>query len=345
MTTLSTVGQNRLIRAEMSKLQLGINRLQQQITSGKKTDQYGDLGALAPLDISLRNKGEQLTNFKTNIQTLKARTDIIDNTLGMVRNQVLDMRNIALANKMFDTGRADITSRAEAAVKDIMQKLQANVDGRFLFAGVSSNHPPMADADTLIGLAQTAVDAALLAPLPDVKTAVRTAVQGILATTTNYYQVAAPALGGGAAHGAPEIDIGVTAAYSITGDDPAFETSFEALLMLATLPAPKDDPVTPPDVNRTDWDAVANEAGSMLTGALTDIENLQLANGRVQQLLEQTEQSHDAALTIIQTQINDIEQVDLVEASARMTQLRTQLEASYAVTADLRELSLIHYLR
>jgi flagellar hook-associated protein 3 FlgL len=237
MTTLSTLGQNRLIRTEMSKVQLDINRLQQQISSGKKTDQYGDLGALAPLDISLRNKGEQITNFKANIQTLKARTDIIDNTLTSVRSEVLDMRNIALANKMFDTGRADITSRATSAVKDIMQKLQTNVDGRFLFGGVTTDTPPMADSTALLSAAQTAVNAALVAPVPDVVTAVRNAVSGVLATTSNYYV-------GGAKHGAPEIDEGVTADYSITGDDPAFSNTLQSLLMLATLPPPQDDPVT-----------------------------------------------------------------------------------------------------
>lgn len=338
MTTLSTLGQNRLIRAEMSKLQLDINRIQQQITSGKKTDRYGDLAALAPLDISLRNKGEQLTGFKNNIQTLKARTDIIDNTLTVVRSQVLDMRNIALANKMFDTGRADITMRAQAAVKDVMQKLQANVDGRFLFAGVATDTPPMADSSALLAAAQAAVDAALLAPVPDVPTAVRNAVSGVLATPASFYV-------GGARHAGPEIDEGVVADYSITGDDPAFETALHSLLMLATLPAPQDDPVTPPAINRADWDAVANEAGTKLTDALTGIETLQLSNGRVQQLLEQTEQAHEATLTIIQTQINDIEQVDLIDASARITQLRTQLEASFAVTAELRGLTLVDYLR
>lgn len=338
MTTLSTLGQNQLIRAEMSKVQLDINKLQQQISSGKKTDQYGDLGALAPLDISLRNKGEQLTNFKENIQTLKARTDIIDNTLTGIRSEVLDMRNIALANKMFDTGRADITSRATAAVKDIMTKLQANVDGRYLFGGITTDQPPMADAATLLATTQTAVNAALASPVPDVVTAVRNAVSGVLATASNYYV-------GGVKHGAPEIDEGVTADYSITGDDPAFKSTLQSLLMLATMPPPQNDPVTPPAVNRTDWDAVANDAGTNLTGSLTEIDNLQLSNGRVQKLLDDTDQSHDATLTIIQTQIDDIEQVDLVDASARMTQLRTQLELSYAVTADLRDLSLVNYLR
>jgi flagellar hook-associated protein 3 FlgL len=196
----------------------------------------------------------------------------------------------------------------------------------------------MADADTLLATTQTAVDAALASPVPDVVTAVRNAVAGVLGTTANYYV-------GGAKHGAPEIDEGVQVDYSITGNDPAFASTLQSLLMLATLPPPQDDPVTPPAINRTDWDAVANDAGTNLTTSLTGIDNLQLANGRAQALLDQTDQNHDATLTIIQTQIDDIEQVDLVDASARMTQLRTQLEASYAVTADLRDLSLVNYLR
>src|SRR3712207_6116991 len=116
MPTLSTLGQNALVRSETAKLQLEINRLQQQVTSGKKTDRYGDLGSLASLDISLRNRGTQIETFKVNIQTVKARTDIIDAALGSIREKILEIRNLAVANKIFDTGRQDLITRARDAV-------------------------------------------------------------------------------------------------------------------------------------------------------------------------------------------------------------------------------------
>src|SRR4051794_31970629 len=111
MTTLSTLGQNQVIRQETAKVQLDINRLQQQVTSGNRTDRYGDFGSLASLDISLRNRGAQIETFKVNIQTIKARTSIVDNTLGALRGSVLNVRNLALANKQFDTSRQDIINQ------------------------------------------------------------------------------------------------------------------------------------------------------------------------------------------------------------------------------------------
>ena len=65
------------------------------------------------------------------LRAVNARTEIIDNTLGSLRETVLEIRNLALANKNFDTGRVDLISRARNGVFDVMQKLQANVDGRF----------------------------------------------------------------------------------------------------------------------------------------------------------------------------------------------------------------------
>jgi flagellar hook-associated protein 3 FlgL len=48
---------------------------------------------------------------------------------------------------------------------------------------------------------------------------------------------------------------------------------------------------------------------------------------------------------VLQTQIDNIEQVDLADASTRLTQLRTQLDASFHITASLSSLSLVDFLK
>jgi flagellin-like hook-associated protein FlgL len=338
MPTLSTIGQSTLIRNETAKVQLQINTLQQQVTSGFKTDRYGDLGSLASLDISLRNRGAQIETFKVNIQTVNARTEIIDNTLGSLRETVLEVRNLALANKNFDTGRVDLISRARNAVFDVMQKLQANVDGRFLFSGTMTSTPPTPDPATLLADAKTAVTTDLGAAPPDIPLAVNNAVATVLGTGSYY-------AGALVTHSAAEIEQNVSVPYSILGNDPAFEDALEGLLMIASLDPPVDDPATPPDIGRNDWDATVNAAAGILTNALSGIETLQLQNGRAQQILDDTLATHDVTLTIIQKQINDIELVDLVDVSARLTQLRTQLAASFSITAELKDLSLVNFLR
>jgi flagellin-like hook-associated protein FlgL len=337
MATISTLGQNRLVATQLSRLQGQIDDLEQQVASGRKTDRYGDLGALAPLDISLRNKGQQIETFKTVIATLKGRTDVIDDVLGAVRQTVLDVRDQTVSANLSDTQRQNVIASAGDAVEDMLQKLQANVDGRYLFGGVETGAPPMRDADQVVAAAQAAVDAALANPVPDAATAVGTAIDGVLADPGSFYA-------GGAKHAATEIDEGVAVDYSVTGDDPAFKTALKGLLTIATLPMPADDPATPPALGRGDWDAIVGAAGATLTTALGSIDALQAGNGRAQALLDDTDAGHDAMLTIVQSQIDDIEQVDLADASTRLAQLRNQLEAAYSVVADLQQLSLVNFL-
>ena len=88
-----------------------------------------------------------------------------------------------------------------------------------------------------------------------------------------------------------------------------------------------------------------NAAGSLLSNGLGELQQLILKNGRNQKQVEDQNALHTQSLTLMTTQIDDIENVDLADASTRLTQLRTQLAASYSITGDLKDLSLVNYLR
>ena len=78
---------------------------------------------------------------------------------------------------------------------------------------------------------------------------------------------------------------------------------------------------------------------------MTQLQALTEKNGRNEQFLNDENTAHDATLTVLQTQIDNIEQVNLPDASTRLTQLKTELDASYHVVADLSSLSLIDFLK
>jgi flagellar hook-associated protein 3 FlgL len=52
----------------------------------------------------------------------------------------------------------------------------------------------------------------------------------------------------------------------------------------------------------------------------------------------------EAQISILTTQINNLEVVDPFDASLRVTTLATQLETAYALTARLQNLRLVNYL-
>jgi len=127
--------------------------------------------------------------------------------------------------------------------------------------------------------------------------------------------------------------------------DPAFLTLMQGLYTLASLPQPAGPNAVPPALSDSQFDAAASAAASTISQGLTQLQALTEKNGRNEQFLNDENTAHDATLTVLQTQIDNIEQVNLADASTRLTQLKTQLDASYHVVADLSTLSLIDFLK
>src|SRR5260221_7386851 len=175
MTTLSTLGQNDLLRSEFSTLQGSIQELQTQVATGEKTQRYGDLGAQAPLDISLRNQATLIDNFKKSISEISVRTSLIDKSLVIIHDTALAVQNQAFASPSFPAQRQNIVAAAKAAIEQINQRLQTSVDGRNLFAGTATQTNPIVPSATLLPTVQTAVAAAIAAAPANVPPAIQAA--------------------------------------------------------------------------------------------------------------------------------------------------------------------------
>ncbi len=342
MTTLSTLGQSNLLRSEFSTLQSGIQQLQNQIGTGNKTQVYGDLGTQATLDINLRNQATLVDNFKKNISELSIRTSLMDKNLVTIHDTALAVQNLAFSSPSFSAQRTNIVEAAKAAIDQINQTLSTSVNGRNLFGGTQTQSNTVIASATLLPTVQTAVTAAITAAGGvGVAAAIQAAVSGgtgVIATSASYYL-------GGPAHAPSQIDQGLTVDYSMTAGDPAFLTMMQGLYTLASLPQPVGTTATPPNITDADFDATAQAAASTISQGLTQLQSLTEKNGRNEQLLTDTSNAHDATLTVLQTQIDDIEQVNLADASTRLSQLQTELGASYKLTAELSTLNLIDFLK
>jgi flagellar hook-associated protein 3 FlgL len=342
MTTLSTLGQNDLLRSEFSTLQGSIQELQTQVATGEKTQRYGDLGAQAPLDISLRNQATVIDNYKKNISDLSVRTSLIDKNLVIIHDTALAVQNQAFSSPSFTAQRQNIVEAAKAAIDQISQRLQTSVNGRNLFAGTATQTNPIVPATTLLPTAQAAVAAAIAAAPANVPAAIQAAISGagtgVLATAASYYL-------GGPPHAPALVDQGLSVDYSITAGDPAFQTILQGLYTLAALPQPSGPSAAPPALSDSQFDATASAAASTISQGLVQLSTLTEKNGRNEQFLTDESNTHDSTLTVLQTQIDNIEQVNIADASTRLTQLRTQLDASFRITASLSGLTLVDFLK
>jgi flagellar hook-associated protein 3 FlgL len=343
MTTLSTLGQSQLLIRQFSSLQGQIQEIQTQVATNQKTQRYGDLGSQTSLDINLHNQATQIDDYTKTISQLQVRAGLVDSSLSIIHDSAVNVQNLSFASPQVGASRTNLVSQAKAAIDQINQRLQTQVDGRNLFSGTQTQSQAMTPQSTLLPTVQAAVAAAItanaaLVPPGNVATAVQTAVATVFATTANFYT-------GGPAAAPTQIAPGLAIDTSITGGDPAFQTILQGLYTIASLPQPVGAPVTPPNISESDFDTIAAGSGTVVSQGLTGLESLTEKNGNNEALLTQESTQHAATLTVLQTQIDNIENVDLAAASTRLTQLQTQLDASYRITASLSSLTLVDFLK
>jgi flagellar hook-associated protein 3 FlgL len=343
MTTLSTLGQSQLLIRQFSSLQGQIQEIQTQVATNQKTQRYGDLGSQTSLDINLHNQATQIDDYTKTISQLQVRAGLVDSSLSIIHDTAVNVQNLSFAAPQVSASRTNLVSQAKAAIDQINQRLQTQVDGRNLFSGTQTQSQAMTPQSTLLPTVQAAVTVALnanalLTPPLAVATVVQSAVATVFATPGNFYT-------GGPAAAPTQIAPGLSIDTSITGADPAFQMTLQGLYTIACLPQPVAAPATLPNISESDFDTIAAAAGTVVSQGLTSLETLTEKNGNNEALLTQESTQHAATLTVLQTQIDNIENVDLAAASTRLTQLQTQLDASYRITASLSSLTLVDFLK
>jgi flagellar hook-associated protein 3 FlgL len=339
MTTLSTLGESTYLISQFTSLQGDIQNLQTQVSTGDNTQVYGDLGAQAPLDISLHQQANSINDLQNSISQLTVRSGLVDTSLGIINSAALAVQNEAFATPSFPTQRVDLVNAAQSAINQITQQLQTTVNGRNLFGGTQTQTNPVNGLSTLLPLVQTAVTTALSAiPAPaNIPAAIQAAVAGVFATPTVYYN-------GGPATPSTQIAPGLSANISITAADPAFQTILTGLYTLASLPQPVGTTATLPNIADPDFDATASAAATQISQGLSQLQIVTESNGRNEKLLSDESTQQAATLTTLQTQIDNIQNVNVADAATRLTQLQAQLQASYHIVASLGGMSLVSLL-
>lgn len=319
---------NTLLSSQMTAMQSRIQKLEQQVASGQKASSFVELGTQAGVDIALHNEARSIDTYRTNNEIVVSRMAAMDQAMTAIHDAAEKVKSDAYALGPSDTQREALVDSANSAFGATVNALQTAVGGRSLFGGDQTDVVPI--VSSVFSDLQTNI-AALSNPLD--ATAVQGAIQSFFASSANYYQ-------GGNAINPAAVDKHLTVDYGILATDPAFRDTLEGLATLALTPRPDG-------VNTTDaqYASVVQGAAGLLSQGVGQLNELVSTNGSNQALVQSTNQQHDATLTLLGTRINDLEQTDMSQAASALSLLRTQLEATYSMTANINSLSLVNYLQ
>jgi flagellar hook-associated protein 3 FlgL len=90
--------------------------------------------------------------------------------------------------------------------------------------------------------------------------------------------------------------------------------------------------------------AVASTASSLITQGQTSLTNVQAALGSTQGAVTDANTSMSSQSTILQTQINALDNVDQNATAAQINSLTNQIQMAYELTGRLQQLNLAQYL-
>lgn len=99
------------------------------------------------------------------------------------------------------------------------------------------------------------------------------------------------------------------------------------------------------DEMKENFYTIYNSVVNMVESALDDIDNIVFRTESARARMDDVKESHIQTQNFLQNNIDDIENVNIDEVALQISTLQIQLEASYAVTAQVQQLSLVNFIR
>src|ERR1700733_2313505 len=336
---ISTLGSMLQNSWQIQSMETQMNQIPPEIASGRKTDPLGPLGGNAALLYQLHAQSDQQTALQTTVTNALGRLDATQTALSAVGTAVQSIVNDALTpDSSNGQGQSVLANEAQNSMAQVISQLNTQYEGSSLFAGDNTNTAPMQAADAAGG------------PLATVNSVLAAAVRakgGPLTASVFNDTNSNPALNyTGSFYTAPDdgrpttVLIGATQTlqYNVNGKQQGFRDLMQGLSMLTMLGAPSSQ------LDDSAKAALQTQASSLIGQAQNELTTQQGLLGVTQATLQNVADQQQAAANATQNQILGFEQADTTADATTLSTLQTQLQATYAITAEISQLTLTHYL-
>lgn len=331
-------------RSATSDMQAELARLQVEVVTGVHADSGLVLGA----------RSEELASFKSGMTELERLVDTngvtasrldmsqtVMDKLNAISDDLVNTIGLSLGDEM----QSDvIVTESEAAIEQITSLLNTQVGGMHIFAGLDSANAPI--ADHVGGAGEAAFDAAFSGHFGFAKN--DPAAAGITgAQMTDFLEnVLAPQFEGAgwAADYSSATDevinarIGpdVTTGASVSANEQGFKQ-----LMLSAVVARE---LYAAPLSQEARDSAGLFAITKAKSGGAEITGVQARVGLIENRIEGQNKTMTGQIDVLTKLTANLEGVDEYEVTTRITQLLTQIEASYATTSRIQQLSILNYL-
>ncbi len=325
-----------------------LDRLTRQSADGLVSDSYAGLGAAAQTVVDLRPEIDRLAARQTAIGSVTGRLGVTQAVLTQIGTIASTFS--ADTAKLGDVSPQQVDSIAASARQALQQVagLLDSTDGEtYVFGGTDSTSPPVPDPDGILAspfYAQTAAAVSGLSANGAAATAAATlAIASSDAAGTTPFAGApgqAPTLDTG--DGAP-VQVGVLAnanTLAVSGGVSTTGSYMRDILRgLATIGNLSSSQASAPG-----FAALVSDTQASLSGAVSALGQESGVLGTTQSALAASQSAAADTGTALTKQLSSVQDVDMTATLSDLSQVQTQLSASYKLISEMSGLSLVHFL-
>jgi flagellar hook-associated protein 3 FlgL len=319
---ISTLGLQQINITNLVTGQSSLSLLNTQLATGKKSESLtdyssGDAQKLMNLSTSIA----QRQGFLGVTNNINLRLKAYDEALTGIEDIAALANTAALNTSTYNPEQnGSLASQIEGTMQQITYFLDQKVGDRYIFAGSRFNTVPVGDITAL--------------PVPPTETSDVTTGTVLPSYDTNYdpnnpnAQVPEAYVKDSVA-----IDTIQKLTYGVTSTQEGFQ---QLIMGLRWVYAATQDPAN--------YEANVTKGRDLITQGLSNIRAIHTDVANAMTTLTTTSDLHTRMIDNLSGQIDNIQGVDLNEVAVKITTYQAQLEASYAATARMTNLSILKYL-
>lgn len=339
-----------------SILQNTVTRLQSQLTTASSESSTGlladiglTLGANSGQDISLHQQMADLAAISSSNSLVTNQLDTASAALTNLQTSTQSMLASLISAQAGTPGSTAATSVAQsaaAALDSFTSTMNSASAGQYVFGGINTGVAPIAAyVQTPASAAQSAVATAFQSTFgfPTTSASV-SSITGAQMTTfltgpfaglftgsnwTNWSSASSTAL-------TNRIGVSETTTTSISANQPAFQNTAQALTMVSEFAGL--------NLSAGAYSALLTTASTVMSAANNGLIQAGATIGGMQNQVTQANSAISLQQNLLTTQINANEDVNSYQVATQVSNLSTQLQTAYSLTAQIHKLSLVNFL-
>ena len=332
-----------MLTADSASVRLRLDTLTLQAATGKTADSYAGLGIGAKISIDLRPQLQRIDIYTNNISQADTKLQMTGAALQQM-NDIASNFATQTINMSAQTSPAvdSIAVQAGMALQQVQTLLNSQSGGRFLFAGQDSANQPVPAA------AFGSFVAAVQAPVSTLSASNAAATSAATLAAANATSITSASLGGtrtvvevGDGEDLPSGVLAGSNAYAVQSAPDSTGSYVKDLVRgLATLAAMNSGQTA----LGAGFTSFISAIGATLRGVVGALGTEMAGIGQQQAVLKTQQGALTDTATALTKQISSVEDVDMAATATALSQVQTQLQASYKLISSMQSMSLVGYL-